>query len=190
MEYIIMNQKEREQSKIFALVKAKAITQVEAAARLGFTDRWVREKMERYEQLNDFGLVHKSRGKVSERRWDPQEEALMIELLRGPWLGFGPTFVTEKLEEIHSIKVSKETVRQSMIKAGFLQPKKQRTNHRKRRDRRPMLGMMIQLDGSPHDWFEGRAEKCTLLVFIDDATSQILWLQFADAESVTALMQA
>lgn len=77
-----------------------------------------------------------------------------------------------------------------MIRANLWQSKQKQVKHRKRRDRKVMLGMMVQLDGSPHDWFEGRADKCTLLVFIDDATSQILWLEFARSESVDTLMQA
>lgn len=190
MGYITMNHKEREQAKVFEQVKQGIITQTEAAARLRITDRWVRSKIKRYYQFNDLGLVHKSRGKVSSRRWDTEKERMMIELLQGEWHGFGPTFATEKLEELHAIKVSREVVRKAMIRANIWRPKQKRSIHRKRRERKPMLGMMIQLDGSPHDWFEGRTKECTLLVYIDDATSQVLWLEFAEAESLTALMQA
>ncbi len=114
----------------------------------------------------------------------------MIELLRSDWYGFGPTFAAEKLEELHGIKVSKETVRKAMIEAGLWHAKVKRVKHRQRRDRKLMLGIMVQLDGSPHDWFEGRAGRCTLLVFIDDATSKILWLEFVESESTEALMRA
>ncbi len=190
MEYITMNQKELKQSNVFAQIKEGKITQVEAAAQLRFTDRWVREKMKRYREFNDFGLVHRSRGKASSRRWDQVNERLLTDLLQGAWRGFGPTFAAEKLEELHQIKISREVVRKAMIRAGLWQPKKQRGKHRKRRERRLMMGIMIQLDGSPHDWFEGRAERCTLLVFIDDATSKILWLEFAASESTHALLEA
>ncbi len=77
-----------------------------------------------------------------------------------------------------------------MIEAAVWQAKKKRKKHRKRRERRSMLGLMVQLDGSPHDWFEGRASKCTLLVFIDDATSSILWLEFVKSESHMDVMRA
>jgi hypothetical protein len=189
MNYITMNQKEREQAKLFAQVEERIITQAEAAARLRLSERWVRKKIKRYRELNDFGLVHKSRGKTSPKRWDPEQERLLVDLLKGEWHGFGPTFAAEKLEELHGIKVSREVVRKVMIRENLWQPK-QRGKHRKRRERKPMLGMMVQLDGSPHDWFEGRAAPCTLLVFIDDATSKILWLEFAKSESVESLMQA
>ena len=190
MEYITMNRKEREQAKVFVQVKEGKMTQAEAAARLRFTERWVREKYGRYCESDDFGLVHGNRGKESPNRWDQGEERLLISLLESDWQGFGPTFAAEKLKELHGIKISREAVRKVMIKAGIWQPKKQRSKHRKRRERRRMFGIMIQLDGSPHDWFEGRAGVCTLLVFIDDATGQILWLEFAPSESMHALMTA
>ena len=171
MGYITMNRKELEQVQIFELIKQGKITQVEGAARLRISDRWVRTKVKRYYQFGERGLVHGNRGKSSSKRWDQQQEKLLIELLQGDWHGFGPTFAAEKLEELHSIKVSREVVRKAMIRANIWQPKQKRSRHRKRRERKPMLGLMIQVDGSPHDWFEGRAGKCTLLVFIDDATS-------------------
>jgi hypothetical protein len=77
-----------------------------------------------------------------------------------------------------------------MIRAGIWEGRKSRTKHRKKRERRSMRGIMIQLDGSPHDWFEGRGPKCTLLVFIDDATSQLLWLEFARSENESDVMRA
>lgn len=190
MGYLTMNRKEREQAKVFERVKGGLITQVEAAARLRVTDRWVRSKIKRYYQLGDSGLIHRSRGSVSPRKWDIEQEQFLMGLLRGGWHGFGPTFAAEKLEEIHGIKISREVIRKSMIKEGLWEPKRKRSKHRKRRERKPMLGMMIQLDGSPHDWFEGRAEKCVLLVYIDDATSKILWLEFARSESVKSLVKA
>lgn len=190
MEYITMNHKELEQAKVFELVNQGLITQAEAAARLKITDRWVRKKIKRYNKSGELGLIHRGRGKLSSKRWDPEKEKFLIELLDSKWHGFGPTFASEKLEEIHEIKVSREVVRQAMIRAGLWQPKQKRVKHRKRRERKPMFGIMIQLDGSPHDWLEGRAGKCTLLVFIDDATSQILWLEFVESESVEAIMRA
>ena len=190
MGYLTMSYKELEQAKVFEQVKQRVITQAEAAARLRISERWVRIKFKRFRLFKEAGLVHKNRGKVSPRRWDIAQEQLLIELLQGDWHDFGPTFAAEKLAELHNIKISREVVRQAMIRANLWQPKLKRNEHRKRRDRKAMLGMMVQLDGSPHDWFEGRAGKCTLLVFIDDATSQILWLEFAKSESVAALMQA
>ena len=185
-----MNTKEREQLKMFKLIEENVISQVEAAARLRCSARWVRKKFKRFLQGGDASVIHQGRGRSSPKRWSQAEEGLLIKLLQAEWRDFGPTFSAEKLESLHGIKVSREVVRRAMIRAGLWIPKKKRSVHRKRRERRPMLGMMVQLDGSPHDWFEGRAGKCTLLVFIDDATSQILWLEFAKSESTEALMRA
>ena len=190
MEYIIMNKKELQQAKIFEQVKTGVITQKVASAQLNMSTRWIRKKIKRYKMDGDKGLVHLSRGKSSSRKWKNEEIAILLHLLQNEWHDFGPTFAAEKLQEIHSIKVSRETVRRVMIQNGLWKPKINRFKHRKWRDRKKLLGMMVQLDGSPHDWFEGRAPKCTLIVFIDDATSQILWLELAPTESMQALMQA
>ena len=190
MEKLIMSRKEVEQIKIFERILRKDITQAIAAQILEMSERQVRSKLKRYKTLGAKGLVHKNRGKPSSRKWNPKHEALALSLLRSEWKGFGPTFTAEKLEEIHGIKVSKETIRQAMIQAGIWHRKRGRSKHRQRRSRKECIGILVQLDGSPHDWFEGRGPRCTLLVFIDDATSQILWLEFADSESVEALLQA
>lgn len=190
MDKITMSEKERKQVKVFEQIKQGLITRREAAQKLQMSLGWVKRKYKRYYREGDLGLVHRNRNKASPRKWDARERELLISLLQGDWHGFGPTFAAEKLEELYGIKVSKESVRQVMISAGIWQAKVQRVKHRKRRERKPVRGMMVQLDGSPHDWFEGRGPACTLLVFIDDATSELLWLKFADGESVKALMQA
>lgn len=190
MEHITMNRKEREQLIVFEKLKNKSITQVEAALQLGISTRWVRKKIKRYLEFEAAGLVHQSRNRISNKRWCENEKAFAIDLLRSDWHDFGPSFAVEKLKEIEDIKISKETMRQVMIKAGIWQAKKKKLKHRKRRERRLMIGLLIQLDGSPHDWFEGRGPWCTLLVFIDDATSRILWLEFAESESFKAVAGA
>ena len=110
MEDFSMNQKEREQLKVFELIKNNMLTKKAAAIRLGVSNRWVRKKYKRYLDEGDIGIVHKSRGKQSSRKWDAQEKALTLELLNSSWAGFGPTFVSEKLKELHNIKVSSETL--------------------------------------------------------------------------------
>ncbi len=151
MRYLIMNRKEREQAKIFEQVKLGIITKIEAAARLGFSGRWVKKKVKRYYEQEDRGLIHRSRENRSSKRWDIQNEKLLIELFKVKWYEFGPKFTTEKLEELYSIKASIETVRPSMIRLNIWQPKQKRSKHRKRRERRAMLELMVQLDGSHHD---------------------------------------
>ena len=93
-----MNRKEREQAKIFEQVKLGIITKVEAASRLGFSGRWVRKKVKMYYEQGDWGLIHRSRGNRISKRWDIQNEKLLIELFKVKWYGFGPKFTRKKLE--------------------------------------------------------------------------------------------
>ena len=183
MGKLVMSKKEREQLKVFEKLAANEITQIASAQMLKVSSRWVRKKLKRYKSRGDAGLVHLARGKPSPNRWNSEEQMLTVDLLKSEWNGFGPTFVSEKLNDLKNIKVSAETVRQMMITKGFWVAGKRKQKHRKWRERKLMIGILVQLDGSPHDWFEGRGPKCTLLVFIDDATSQILWLEFAKSES-------
>ena len=183
MDKLIMSRKEREQLTVFKKIEDGEITQTTAAQMLNISDRWVRKKLQRYRTQGDIGLIHQGRGRPSPRRWNNVDRTLTIELLKSEWQGFGPTFVAEKLKDLKGITVSAETVRKVMINEGLWIPGKKRSKHRMWRERKAILGILIQLDGSPHDWFEGRAPKCTLLVFIDDATSKILWLEFVESES-------
>jgi len=190
MGILVMSKKEREQLKIFERLASGEITQPTAAQILKLSTRWIRKKLKRYRKQGDAGLVHLNRGKPSPRRWNSKEKALAIELLKSEWRGFGPTFAVEKLSELKNIRVSVETLRKVMIANGLWTPGRKRPQYRKWRERKPMRGMLVQLDGSPHDWFEGRCPKCTLLVFIDDATSQILWLEFVESESFNGVAGA
>ncbi len=188
MENITMSTKEINQLKIFEKLKNKEISQIAVAKMLGLTDRHVRNKLKRYILNGAKGLIHKNRGRRSNRKWCKNERENAINLLKGDFKDFGPTFASEKLYEIYNIKVSNETLRKEMIKEGLWIRRKRKIKHRQWRARKKFFGEMIQLDGSIHDWFEGRASKCTLLVFIDDATSQIVWLEFAKSESNESLM--
>jgi hypothetical protein len=190
MEHITMSKKEREQLIVFEKIKRGEVRRWEAALQLEVSERWVHKKYKRYLANGANGLTHLSRNKISPKRWNERDKGLAIELLRSDWYDFGPTFAAEKLKELKDIVVSKETLRQAMIKAGVWQAKKQRASYRHRRMRRSIIGALIQLDGSPHDWFEGRGAKCTLLVFIDDATSQLLWLEFVPSESMESVVAA
>lgn len=190
MEKIIMSYKETEQVGIFARLKNGEITQRNAAQMLSFSVRWIRKKFKRYLAAGAQGLTHRNRGKPSSRKWNDKEKCKAKMLLEGEFKGFGPTFAVEKLWELYKIKVSVETLRKAMIKWNFWKKQRKRSKHRKRRERKSALGQLVQLDGSPHDWFEGRASKCTLIVFIDDATSRLLHIQFVKCESTNALMDA
>jgi transposase len=190
MDKLIMSRKEREQLKVFEKLEAREITQLVAGQMLNMSDRNVRKKFKRYREKGDAGLIHQSRGRPSCKRWAESERAIAMDLLRTKWIGFGPTFAAEKLEEYDGIKVSSETLRKAMIAEGLWSVGKRKQQYRQRRDRKLMVGVLVQLDGSPHDWFEGRGPRCTLLVFIDDATSKILWLEFVESESFEGVAKA
>jgi len=136
-------------------------------------------------------LIHGNRGKVSNRKIRETTKQQGIALVRQHYPDFGPTFATEKLAEQHGITVSSETLRQWMISDGLWQSKrKKKAASHPMRERRPRVGELVQIDGSPHDWFEGRAAKCTLIVFIDDASSRLLDLQFHPTETTQAYMDS
>jgi hypothetical protein len=157
---------------------------------LGVSTRCIRKRLSRYLKDGIKGLIHRGRGKPSKRAWKENDRDTAMKLFKGEFSGFGPTYGSEKLFELHGIKISKETLRGYLIENGAWIPGKRRIEYRKRRERKSCFGIMIQLDGSPHDWFEGRAPKCTLLVFIDDATSKLVWLEFAPSESYDSLMKS
>lgn len=178
-----MNRKEREQMIVFEKLLKKEITGKNAGQMLSMTSQWIRKKLKRYRLSGAQGLVHGNRGKPSKRRSNEVNRTLLVSLLKDLWKGFGPTFAMEKLFEIYKIKLSHETVRKIMIEEKLWRPNQKNKSYRKLRERKDLLGQMIQLDGSEHLWFEERAPACTLLVFIDDATSKIMHLEFVTGES-------
>jgi hypothetical protein len=136
-------------------------------------------------------LIHGLRGKPSNHRVDPKIIERAIEILRGPlYAGFGPTFANEKLRgKPHGLILSTPVLREGMIEAGLWKPGRPGNRHRSWRARRDCVGMLIQLDGSDHDWFEGRGPRCVLIVYIDDATSRILYAEFVDGEDTLTLLR-
>lgn len=190
-EPLQMSQREASRSEVMRLYVEGYIKQKEAGRRMGLSTRQVRRLASAYRLHGSRALIHGHRGKASNRkiREDVKQQALALVCER--YRDFGPVFASEKLSEHHGIAVSSETLRQWMIAEGLWHPKrqKQRASH-PMRERRPCVGELVQIDGSPHDWFEGRAPKCTLIVFIDDATSQLLDLQFYPAETTQAYMSS
>lgn len=189
MEYIIMSMKEKKQIKVFEQLIRHEITQQGAAELLGLSDRQVRNKVKAHNLKDPESLIHKNKGKQSKKKWNPEEEEFIMELFKEDvWYDFGPTFAAEKALERHNIKISAETLRNRMIEHGIWKPHSPRAKQRKRRER--MFGTMIQLDGSDHKWFGPDGTRYTLLVFIDDATSALVHLEFVKSESVESVMGA
>ena len=111
-------------------------------------------------------------------------------MVRERYEDFAPTLAWEKLTEVHGYGVSVETLRKWMVAEGLWRSKKRPgARIHQSRPRRPALGELVQIDGSPHAWFEDRGRRCTLIVFIDDATSRLMALRFAEAETTEAYMR-
>lgn len=185
-----LSMKEIKQISIFDKLKNDEITKTAAAKALGITKRWVQTKFKRYLEHGSAGIVHRNRDKPSKRAWNKEQKEFAMSLFDGPFKGFGPTFASQKLSEIHGIKVHKDVLRTAMIKHGHWDGKKRKIKHRSQRERKGHYGEMVQLDGSPHDWFEGRGPKCTLINFVDDATSKISFMALAENESCESVMKS
>ena len=191
MELITMSRAELEQVGIFERLIKREIKQKEGAKLLNLSVRQVKRKIKEYRKTGAVSLVHGNRGKPSNRIIDKELTDKALVLIKEKYPDFGPTFASEKLEENHSIVINHETLRRIMTKEGIWKPKTVRTVVKHFwRERKECLGEMVQLDGSPHHWFEDRADLCTLIAFIDDATSKVLWLEFAESESTMSLMNS
>jgi transposase len=167
------------------------LSQREASERVGIGVRQFKRLVRNWRAEGDAGLVSRQRGRPSHRRLPDALRMRISGLLREKYADFGATLAAEKLAELDQIKVSAETVRRLQIDLALWRPKKRRAKRVfQLRQRRPRFGELIQIDGSPHDWFEGRGPRCTLIVFIDDATSRLTALHFAPVESGKAYLAA
>lgn len=188
---ISMSTKETGRIAILEKLMNKEIKQKHAGQLLHLSVRQVRRLAKRYKRSGVAGIPHQSRGRAGNHRIDEATLNHITDIVRTTYVDFGPTLAHEKLIESHGIHLSRETLRKAMI-AGNLWRSRQRKyiDLHQLRERRPCEGELVQLDGSPHDWFEGRSPKCTLLVFIDDATGKLKHLKFAVSESTDAYFTA
>ena len=183
-EILQMSTKELNRLEVMQKLEEKRMRQQEAASILGVSVRHVKRLLQSYRQLGAQGLVSKRRGRASNNRLCGETRQQALTLLQSKYKGFGPTLACEKLVELDGLKISDESVRQMMITEGLWKPKKARKAAvHQMRERRACFGELIQIDGSPHAWFEGRAPACNLLVFIDDATGKLGQLAFVKSES-------
>jgi transposase len=179
-----MSTNELERLSVIQKIVDKNLTQVLAAKQLGLTDRQVRRLVKAYKLYGAEGLTSKQRGQIGNRKYTDEKIAAIKTLVVKHYYDFGPKFAAEKLHEKHAIKVNKETLRQWMVEWGLWKAKRQKQAQiHPQRDRRDCFGELIQIDGSPHAWFEERGPKCCLLVAIDDATSRLCSLHFEPTET-------
>ncbi len=155
----------------------KRITQVKAGVLLTLTTRHVRRLMKRVRGEGDRGLVHRGRGQPSNQRMAEPMKAKILRLYAQRYGDFGPTLAAEKLAERHGLAVSAETLRGWLLATGVTHFRRRKRPHRAWRPRKAHVGELVQLDGSHHDWLEGRGPQCVLMAYIDDASSRV-WARF------------
>lgn len=177
--FLLMSADERERSHLIRETVEKKLRQREAAERLRVSIRQFKRLARAWKQNGDAGLVSRQRGQPSNHRLSVIAVQQIEQHLRETYPDFGPTLAAEKLAERNGIVVSRETLRHIQIRLGLHKPKRRRQKRIfQSRTRRPRFGDLVQIDGSPHEWLEGRGPRCTLIVFIDDATSRLLGLRF------------
>ena len=172
---LTMSKREFERAVLMRRVHERRLTQAAAATLLGLSQRQTERLYQRYRTAGPSALASRKRGRPSNRPIPGERRSAVLELVRARYADFGPTLAREKLIECHGLTVSTETLRKWMTEDGLWVP------HARRRDRvyqprrrRDCVGELIQIDGCDHDWFEGRAQGCVLLVYVDDATSRLM----------------
>ena len=192
METISMSLQERKRLEVFSRVRLGEMTLVEASALLRLSYRQTKRVWSRYQAAGDAGLVHRGRGRSSNRQSCAETKERVLTLYREQYSDYGPTLAAECLAKEDGIAVRVTTLRRWLVQAGLWERRRKRRVHRRRRERRSHVGELVQLDGSHHDWFEGRrvvsipevayAGWAVLMVMIDDATGRV-FARFYENES-------
>ena len=190
MGFVIMSERELNRIEVLSQVTQGRMTAVSAANVLGLSRRQVHRLLKTFQSGGPAAIRHKARGRKSNNRIDAAVREFAVTLIKENYIDFGPTFAAEKLAEDHGLKVSRETLRKWMQDAGIWLSRKQRRTFHQPRLRRECFGELIQIDGSDHRWLEDRGTACTLLVFIDDATSKLMQLRFVKSGSTFSYFEA
>jgi len=188
-DIIRMSLREVKRLKAIHEVSKGHITQRVASSMLGLSERQVRRLVRCVKNDGDEGVIHKSRGRRSNRKKPDKVRTKALSFYRKKYQGFGPTLATEKLLEMDDLQVSKETLRHWLMEAGLWVKKRKSSSHRRWRERRECLGEMVQMDGSHHDWLEGRGPKLVIMGYIDDATNTV-YAKFYDYEGTIPAMDS
>lgn len=188
-DIISMNIKELKKLNVINKVLDKRLKQKEAALLLNLSERQVRRIVKRVKQDGEMGIIHQGRGKSSNRMLPSPLRETVIKLYEEKYRDFGPTLATEKLEEIDKINMSRETLRKWLLEADLWKKKRKARTHLEWRKRKEHFGEMVLLDGSHHDWLEGRGEEFVLMGYVDDATG-ICHSKFYDYEGTLPAMDS
>src|SRR5215204_5876383 len=185
-----MSERDLQRVQVLGEVTNRRRTIASAAVVLALSARQVRRLLKAHRLGGAGAIAHKARGRPSNNRLADELRDQAVQLVRSAYADFGPTLAAEMLAQKHGLKVSRETLRGWMIEAGLWLSRRQRRRFHQPRLRREALGELVQIDGSEHRWFEDRANPCTLLVFIDDATGRLMQLRFVRSESAFAYFEA
>ena len=187
-----MSYKEREYLKILTRLTKGELTCLDAAEAVGITERHLYRLHARYQAEGDEGVIHRLRGCLSNHGYSRKVRTCIVDLYRERYSDYGPTLFAEMIAKAHSETlpfVDHETLRRWLLKAKLWTAARTRKAHRRKRERREKIGSLLQFDGSDHDWFEGRAPWCCLLVAIDDASGRI-FMRFARSENAHDVLLA
>ena len=184
---VIMSVKELRRVAVIRQTMEKKLTQVKAGTLLGLTPRHIRRLIERVEQVGDQGLAHRGRGKPSNRQIPEPVKTKALKLYEKQYGDFGPTLAAEKLAERHGMAVNAETLRGWLLAKGVTHFQRRKRPHRAWRERKAQVGELVQLDGSHHDWLEGRGPWGVLMAYIDDASSRV-YARFYEYEGTLPAM--
>ena len=188
-DVIKMDQRDRKRLCVIHKVLEKELKQFKAADFLGLSTRQIKRIVKRVREEGDRGLAHKSRGKPSNKAIPKKVKAKVIKLYEKEYGDFGPTFATEKLDEINGISISHETLRLWLLGEGKHDWQRKARPHRQWRQRKEQFGEMVQMDGSHHDWLEGRGPWLVFMGYVDDATSKAFG-RFYDYEGTMPAMDS
>jgi len=181
--------KGKKRASVFRDLDAHRLTAVEAAQSLGITERQVWRLLAAFRREGADAVVHGNRGRMPTQTLSPEIRQRILELAQTKYVGFNQTHFTEKLQNVEKIPVSRPTVWRLLLEAGIRSPQRhRRPKHRSRRERRPRAGMLLQVDGSDHDWLEGRGPQLTLIGAIDDATGDVVAVLFRKEEDAHGYM--
>ena len=183
-EHLTMSRKERTRMGVMEQVKAQQITLVAACDVLGLGYRQIKRVWRRYREAGDAGLVHRGRGRLSNRAKPDEFRQKVLARYQKRYPDFGPTLAAEHLSQ-EGLEVDHETLRRWLLVKGSWTLKRRRQKHRQWRERKACFGELVQMDGSHHDWFEGRRERAVVMVMIDDATNRT-YARFSEQETTLA----
>ena len=183
-----MSARERVRLDAMHRIERDEMTVVAAAGLMEVSVRQARRLWRRFEAQGAAGLVHRLRDRPGNRRVAEELRERIVKRHQERYMDFGPTLACEKLAE-DGLAVSPDTLVSFLKERHLWRRKRRRGKHRLRRERRSSFGSMVQMDGSHHDWFEGRASRCVLMVLIDDASS-VTYAWFYPAETTVAAFDA